>query len=104
MRGTQVSLFVFVIRVPPSTSTRNEHEFREAIERRQFIRLLGRLLADEAFFTSLLIHVHAAVHRDSLAGHEVAVVGGEKDHRADEILGGAQAGDRSCLRGLPGIG
>jgi hypothetical protein len=39
-----------------------------------------------------------------LAGHEVAVVGGEKNHRADEIMGGVQAGDRSCLRGLSGIG
>ena len=33
------------------------------------------------------MHVHAAVDDDRLAGHEVAVVGGEEDHRADQVLG-----------------
>jgi len=32
------------------------------------------------------VHIHAAVDADRLAGHEVAVVGGEKKHRADKIL------------------
>jgi hypothetical protein len=40
MRGEQFSLFVFVIRVRPSTSTRNDHDFGEAIERNE---------ADKAF-------------------------------------------------------
>jgi hypothetical protein len=31
------------------------------------------------------VHVKTAVDADRLAGHEVAVVGGEKDHRADEV-------------------
>ena len=29
------------------------------------------------------MHIHAAVDDDGLAGHEVAVVGGEEDDRAD---------------------
>jgi len=29
------------------------------------------------------MHVHAAVYADGLARHEIAVVGGEKDHGAD---------------------
>ena len=33
------------------------------------------------------MHVHAAVDADGLAGHEVAVVGGEKNYRADQIVG-----------------
>jgi len=33
------------------------------------------------------MHIQTAVYRDGLAGHEVAVVGGEKDHRADQIGG-----------------
>ena len=31
------------------------------------------------------MHIHAAVDADGLAGHEVAVVGGEEDYRADQI-------------------
>ena len=31
------------------------------------------------------MHIHAAVDADGLAGHEVAVIGGEKYNRADEI-------------------
>src|SRR5262245_36990890 len=34
-----------------------------------------------------LMHVHAAVHTDGLAGHEVAIVGGKKNHGADEVRG-----------------
>ena len=32
------------------------------------------------------MHIHAAVDADRLAGHEVAVAGREKNHRADKIL------------------
>src|SRR5262245_9601547 len=38
-------------------------------------------------FSNLLVHVHAAIHTDGLASHEVAIVGGKKNHRADEIRG-----------------
>ena len=33
------------------------------------------------------MHIHAAVDTDGLAGHEVAVVGGEENHRADQVRG-----------------
>ena len=32
------------------------------------------------------MHIHAAVDADRLTGHEVAVIGGEKNHRADKVL------------------
>src|SRR5262249_39739068 len=35
---------------------------------------------------SYLMHVRAAVDTDGLAGHEIAVVGSQKDHRTDQIL------------------
>lgn len=31
------------------------------------------------------MHVHATVDANRLAGHKVTVIGGEEDHRADEI-------------------
>ena len=37
------------------------------------------------FCDKTLAYLHAAVDADGLAGHEVAVVGCEKDHRADEF-------------------
>ena len=32
------------------------------------------------------VHIHAPVDADGLPGHEVAVIGGEKNYRPDEIL------------------
>ena len=38
-------------------------------------------------FSKGSVHVHTAVDVDGLAGHKIAVVGGEEDHGANEIGG-----------------
>jgi len=43
------------------------------------------------------MHIHAAVDANRLTGHEVAVVGREKDHRAYQILRVLIALDRPAL-------
>ena len=55
------------------------------------------------------MHVHAAVDADRLAGHEVAVVGGDENHRADQIRrvllalkGAALAGSDEEIQSLRG--